>query len=249
MKSFYEYLKETEKTYAYKVKTLYPLDEERMKLLEKAFVRYGIVSIDGPFESVTELNPLDFEKVKYATVFIVDVVTKIPVSPYYMIKQLKSVLEIPERQLVVRSVNDPLELETQEIQDRYEFDAIQQNNDLERCALMSTEPDYIEVDPASIEVAYGDEYNQKFLKKLASEENKEDRYGILKSLKRDDAEFNKDIKDIVNPVYDDFTDEEPNKASQWGEYVASNKERTRLLKNKKGEKFRVVSTKGKNNHD
>lgn len=252
MKSFYEYLKETEKTYEYIVKTLFPLDAERMRLLESAFVRYGIISVEGPIESVTELNPLDFEKVKYATVFIVNVKTKIPVSPYYMRHQLKSILEMPERQLVVRGINEPIELETKEIQDRYEFDNIQQTDGLKRAALMSTDPDYIEIDPESIEVPYGDEYNRKFLQKLANEASidKEEKYGILKWLdKRDNAEFNKDITDIVNPVYTDFTDKQPAKTSTRGEYLTADKERTRLVKNNKGEKYRIVSTKGKNNHD
>lgn len=248
MKSLYEYLAETEKTFEYKVKTLWPLDDEKMSLLERVFSRYDIVSLDGPYESVTELNPLDFKNVKYATVFIVNVTTKMPLSPYYTMQKLRSVFEIPEGQIVVRGSNEPIEQETIEMQDKREFDQMAIDNDLVRSPLMSTSPIYQEHDYNSEEVPYGDEFNKKFLKKLANEDDaKPEKYGILKWLeKKDDAYFNKGI-DCVNPIYDNGDKEEPDHTGMRGEYRQADKERTRLYMDKNGKKVLAISNKGKNN--
>ena len=249
MKSFYEYLADTEKTFEYKVKTLWPLDEEKMELLERVFSRYDVVAIDGPYESVTELNPLDFKNVKYATVFIVNVTTKVPVSPYYTMQKLRSVFEIPEGQIVVRGINEPIEQETLEIQDKKAFDIMAIEDDLTRAPLMSTSPIYAEHDYSAEEVPYGDKFNNKLLNKLANEADAQpEKYGILKWLdQRDDAAFNRDIEGIVNPVYDGGDNEQPDHTGMRGEYRQADKERTRLYVDKDGKKVLAISNKGKNN--
>lgn len=169
MKSFHEYLAESVKEYQYRIKSIVPIDDAFLDRLETVLRKYDIVDVSSPKRTMVQKNPLDFKDIGHAEVYIVDVTTRIPASSYIMLQELRGVLNIPEKYLVVRGTNEPLELQTQAIQAFAEIEAEASEKGLTQAPLLDASPDYEEVDyDAQPEPAYGDAYNKKFLNYLGN---------------------------------------------------------------------------------
>lgn len=171
MKTFAQYLAESTKEYTYRVKTVVPIDDKFLDRLETVLRKYNIVDVSAPKKTIIQNNPLDFKDIGHAEVFIVDVTTRIPASSYIMQQELRGVLNIPEKYIVVRGKNEPIEIETMGIQAAQEIEAEAKEKGLTPAPLLSAEPTYQEVDyDAQKDPAYGDEYNKKFLNYLKNVE-------------------------------------------------------------------------------
>jgi hypothetical protein len=155
MKSFYHYLAESDKSYQYRVKAVVPMDAQFVETVKKTLFKYNVQEVSKPKKTPIQRSPLDFREFENAEVWILDITTKVPASSYVLATELRGALKLVDRMLIVRGVNEPVELEAQAIEEIHK--------DTE--ALL-TDSEYKEAQPVE-EVAFGDTYNTRFLDYLA----------------------------------------------------------------------------------
>lgn len=165
---FRQLLEESETEYSYRIKTIVELNDEQMASLENILQKYELISMEKPFKTVMHQHPLDFADVEHAEVFIIDVKTHLPVSAYVLQQELRAVLRIPEKYIVVRTDNDPMEVETSRQQALQQIEQEAREKGFEPASLLSVESEYPEAEYSIPgEEMYGDQYNSKFLEYLA----------------------------------------------------------------------------------
>ena len=218
-RSFKAYLQDTAREYHVRVKTIVPLDDDQMQQIERVMAKYVVTDISKPVKTIMQKNPLDFQDIRNAEVYIVDVKTELPVSAYVLQQELKLAMLIPEKYIVVRSVNDPLEIENQRIAAKSEINMKSVDDGLEPTSRLSTNPEYDEDEKLDSEdAAYGDEYNTKFLQTLKQIQDSRpfkhvrfeqdlDQAGTVDDAHnmQDTTDFNHD-KDSVKPDYKSYAD-------------------------------------------
>jgi hypothetical protein len=224
MKSFYQYLAESVKEYRYRIKSVVPMDDNFISTVKKALFKYNVTSVSAVKKTPMQNAPLDFRDVGSAEVHIIDIVTTVPASSYVLATGLHSALQLSPKFLIVRGENEPVELEAEAIENRKEptGEAL-----LDDATMKEAE--------ATVEVAYGDEYNKKFLNYLAKTkaENEDAEVPAIEEVKKvakfswlnpkdstvaDD--FNKD-QDTVKPVHVNSVKgkaEKPSKTAVHGNY-------------------------------
>ncbi len=201
MKTYLEYLLESDREYHFRIKSIEPLEEDEMDRLERVLRKYELRDITGPRKTIIQEHPMDFYNIQNAEVYIVDAVLGVPQSSYILQQELRENLGVTEGYLVVRGDNDPLEIETQrrnmdrEIRDQVE------KGEFRKAALLDTEPGYPEseygVDGKEL---FGTEYNSKFLNTLAqvsaTRENGivEPKNGLFNWLEKDIDRDNEELK-------------------------------------------------------
>lgn len=206
-KNFYQYLAESRKSYKYRLRTVVELNDDSLKIIENVLDNYDPISISEITKTILQEAPLDFPNFSMVEVYILDIVTAVPVSDYILQEKLRAALNIPESAMNLRMFNDPTELETMRLDDYSNWDDVKE-------PMLSTDVNYHEYNyDADKEPAYGDEYNKKFLAYLAAV--KRDRAevdatvqpenevkGMFTWMKNsDEAENFNDEYDTVQPVY------------------------------------------------
>lgn len=167
MKKFSTILKESKKEYHFRVKFVADV-EDQIDKIEKVFQKYDLIDISKPKKTILQNHPLDFVALDNAEIFIVDVVTGLPASSYVVHIELAGRLGLPEKFIVVRGDNDPLEIETDRINAKREIEQKIKSGELERKALLDT-TDYYDYEKGDYEPAFGNEFSQKFLDYMAKE--------------------------------------------------------------------------------
>jgi hypothetical protein len=253
MKSFYEYLAESVKVYSYRIKAIVEMDEEFLKGLEAVLRKYDVVSISKVKKTISQKNPMDFNHVKNAEVWMLDVKTHIPVSSTILQNEIHGGLKLPGSSLVVRGEHEAIELLNTAglVADAMAKEA--NGRDLKPAALLN-DAEYSEAVPP--EVGYGDEYNKKFLAYLAQiaadREVTEVAPANAKPAKfawlapDADADFNKD-HDTVKPVHRGTrkpgkATEAPAKVDSNGAYDDTEKTFVKNFTDKDGKKVKVERT-------
>jgi hypothetical protein len=196
MKNFYQYLAESTREFSYKIRTVFPLDEVAMLKVNRILARYSPISIIQN-RTLLHTDPVDFPSVAMAEVYILDILTAIPASSMILQDELRGALNIPAEYIVVRGINEPLELEVELM-----------NSPLPDSPLLGT--DY----PASDEPqAFGDEYNQRLLDYLAKvaatrktidpliEPQNQDRTKLFSFLNTEVSDLYNDDRPGVKPVH------------------------------------------------
>lgn len=165
----------TEQTYHYRVKTVVELDDVAMAHIERAVAKYVPVNISPVMKTIYQRHPLDFTGIDHGEVFIVDLEFEYPASAYVLQQELRFALNIPEKFIVVRGDNDPLEMETQRLNAKNDLEAEAELKGLKKDALLN-HGDYPEAEKVEAKDYYGDEYNARlsaYLKKIADERDNE----------------------------------------------------------------------------
>lgn len=233
MKNFFQYLAEATKEYEYRIRTIVPITDVSMAKLKKVLDKYNLISISDPKKTILQDSPLDFPNVGMAEVYIVDIKTGVPASSEVLLQELRGALNIPWSKIVVRSKNDPMEIETQ-IQNSEDKGL----KDSDQDPLLSTDPAYKEYNLSLDEPpSFGDDYNKKFLAYLARvaaerkeveavvqpENMKKSSFGLMSELNKDADDFNKDY-DTPKPVPVNRADKsapEPADVSNEGSFITS----------------------------
>lgn len=227
MKSFYQYLAESAKTYKFRVKTVNQIDDHFISTLKRALFKYDVKSVGSPKKLMAQKVPMDFASYPMAEIWILDIEIGVPASSYVLAVELRQALQLMDSMLVVRGENEPVEIEAQKIEEIHKDD--------EHGALLN-DAEYGEAMPPK-EVAFGDEYNKKLLNYLAQQ--KADREALEVSAidevkknskfswltKKDTVvgdDFNKDF-DTVKPVHSNSKKagtkaEKPNLTANPGNY-------------------------------
>lgn len=219
VKSFQDYIKDNHREYHVRIKTVAPLDDEAMGYVERVLQKYVPIDITAPVKTILQKHPLDFQDIRNAEVWIVDVVTELPASAYVLQQELKLALALPEKYLVVRAANDPLEIETQRMNSRDEIDMEAMEQGLSPASRLSTHESYDDDELGELEnPVYGDDYNKKFLEVLAQVASERVVYDAKPT--SEDLDTGKTVADEpdVGPA-DNFNDgyDEPKPVSKYSE--------------------------------
>jgi hypothetical protein len=172
MDSFKQILLENTREYGYRLKFALPgLSTEQLDCLEGHLgSKYELLNMSKPRTTILQMNPLDFPNIPWTEVTIVDVVLGRPVSYYVLQYELRDILHLPENFIVVRSENEPTELETQRIDAHAEAESEAKDKGLARAPLLSTDSVYHEEEfTPDARNYYGDDYNLTFKKYLAAQ--------------------------------------------------------------------------------
>jgi hypothetical protein len=170
-----EYLAKTERTFNYRIKTVVPLEDDFMDIIERTLAKYVPLNIGRVHKTILQQHPLDFPGVDNAEVYFVDVTLTLAASSYILQQDIRYALKIPEKFIVVRGENEPTEVETQRLNAFADMEAEAAKKGLKVAALIDT-PEYPEGQEVTATDYYGDEYNSRltgYLAKLASERDLE----------------------------------------------------------------------------
>lgn len=263
-KNFKVYLEEGQKEYHFRLKTVVELADEQIDNLERVLAKYDLRDMSKPTKTIIQEHPLDFQDIMNKEVFIVDFVTGLPASAYILLQEIRRNLNIPEKYIVVRTDNDPLEIETQRLKFSQEMGDEANDKGLTRESLLGTDsvyPDNEHLEDGG--TLYGDEYNTKFkeyLAQVSSSRQAEDvdppnpLFSWLDMAEESPftgnvGDFNEMIKDAPKPVakWDvdpkaDTTENQEFRSDQWN-YDDDAKEHKRAYRDSKTGKRTVLSRK------
>lgn len=153
MKTFREYLTESQKIYTHKVKIAGPLIDDFEKKLKEALTSFEPVDIKKESETPIQQVPMDFPDLRNQEVSIFSVSTEYPITPPELTNIIKE-FDIRENYVIVRNSMDPSEV-----------DQITKDQLLTDETLL-TNTNYEEIENANFDDHYGDKYNENFLKDL-----------------------------------------------------------------------------------
>ena len=148
MKTFYEYLAESNKEYALRIKFATDISEAMLDRMETHLEKYGVKEITKPKKTIAQSNPMDFAESRGREVTIVDFVLDYPVVSDVLRDEICEATGLSRTHVVVRSPND---------EPMNEEEAKSKLEDSEYSDAAKIEP----------EKHYGDVYNSKFTEELA----------------------------------------------------------------------------------
>jgi len=157
MKTFYEYLAESNKEYALRIKFATDISEAMLDKMETHLEKYGVKEITKPKKTIAQSNPMDFAESRGREVTIVDFVLDYPVVSDVLRDEICEATGLSRTHVVVRSPED---------EPMNEEEAKSKLEDSEYSDAAKIEP----------EKHYGDVYNSKFteeLSKVRAERKKE----------------------------------------------------------------------------
>jgi len=178
-KAFKDYIQEQEKVYSFRIKTVEPIGDEEMTYIERVLSKYVLLDITAPVKTIMQKHPLDFKEIQNSEVWIIDFKCGLPISAYVLRQELKLALTFSENHIIVRSDNDPLEVETQMLNAKDDVDAAAHEKQLSPSSRLSTNSAYDEDERGDLdEPMFGNEYNSKFIETLAKIASERERFGI-----------------------------------------------------------------------
>lgn len=161
-----KFIADSEKHYHLRLKTVVPLEDKEMDRIERVVAKYNPISISRPKKTILQKAPLDFDReVENAEVWMVDMVFGLPADPIVIREDIRKALNAPIKYVVVRTQNDPTEIETLRLNAIEEINAEAKKRNLVPEALLNTQPEFIEGNGDSEDGThlFGNEYNNAFL--------------------------------------------------------------------------------------
>ncbi len=152
MKTFKEYLTESQKHYDFKIKIAGDMAAEQESTLKTCLERFVTNSFKKSGKTPIQELPLDFPNVKNMEVSIYEVSLGYPTTQHELTEFVAQALKINRSHVVVRRPGEPSE--------EYQTPAESREG-----ALLN-DPDYKESPNANFEDYYGDKYNSGFVKEL-----------------------------------------------------------------------------------
>jgi len=200
-----QYIAESEKKFSYRIKSVADLPSG-FEQIKRFLQRYNLIDIKKPKKTIMQKNPLDFESVPNAEVYIMDVTLGLPISSYVIQRELVGVLGLPGDYLVVRGENDPVEQQVIAGDQSADIKKQAEKKDLSPAALLGTDSQYPEAEQtADGSNYYGNSYNSRLLDYL--EKQSQERVEAMKvdapaplfkwldmPKPEVDSDFNRDIK-------------------------------------------------------
>lgn len=109
MKSFLEYLTESKKVYAFKIKVAGDLDSNFDKKLKDCLTKFSIAKVGAGKRTPIQEVPLDFPDNKNSSVTIYEVETDYPVTAHQLQHEIADICDVDAKNIRVRSNNEPSE--------------------------------------------------------------------------------------------------------------------------------------------
>jgi len=220
MKSIKQYITESSAEYAYVIKIAKEVDPSVVSEIEAYLENYGLCYI-GKLEKIID-DKFDFFDVAEKSVHCIKFITTTPLSSYIVQQQIRSILNIPEKYIVVRTATEPVELYAEYDAFKNEADRKAKEDGLQSGPLLSISRFYDDAEQPIVNNIFGDEYNKKFLNYLANIKNTRSSTEVdepaplfgwiaMNKIDNDDVEmvdFNAHI-DTPKPVYDNGSENAP----------------------------------------
>jgi len=152
MKTFTEYLTESQKRYDFKIKIAGEMSSDHETALKTCLERFVTNSFKKAGKTPIQQLPLDFPSVKNVEVNIYEVSLDYPATQHELTEIVAQALKRHSSHIVVRRPGEPSE--------EYQTPAP------ERKGALLDDPNYSEAPNAKFEDYYGDKYNTGFVKEL-----------------------------------------------------------------------------------
>ena len=174
MKTFKEYLAESQKTYDFRIKIAGDVDAKIEKSMKTALEKFGVESYKKQGKSVVQEHPLDFPQLKNEALNIYDTSLNYPINAEGLRDYLRDYLDIDFSHLKVRKPGEPTEQYQEPKDETYET--------------RLTDAEYKDAPKIKGEEYYGDKYNMSMLKALMDADTgpKKDRTADPEGGKADD---------------------------------------------------------------
>lgn len=106
MKSFANFLTESQKQYAFRIKLACECSKEQMEALKTALDKYKVAAISEPKETPIAETHTGFEHLKNVKISIIDVLTNYPCNPVQIREIIRGALTIPESHIMVTTTGE-----------------------------------------------------------------------------------------------------------------------------------------------
>jgi hypothetical protein len=165
MKNFRDYLEESVKDHNYVIKFSQQPTEEQVQIIGKWLKRYELKSITHP-EKVP-IDHKDFIDIPNKDVYMMAFTIGTPCVSYILQQDLRLCTNIPEKYIVVRAANEPIERYAEyDVWSRLADKAAAQDGDT-HAARLSTNREYNAAEQPPAGPLFGNEYNKNLLTYLA----------------------------------------------------------------------------------
>lgn len=156
---FKNFLLKAEKTFKFRIKSMMPLCDDKMDVMEKVLFKYRPVSVSAPKKTMFHTNPLGYTGAKHGEIWFTDVELSVPVTA--------SILELAIREAygfdkVDGTIRAFAEGDVQEADDESECCPEEAEEEIEERGALMTNENYEEVEEADFSEFYGDDYNSSF---------------------------------------------------------------------------------------
>jgi hypothetical protein len=152
MKTFKNYLTESQKKYDFRIKIAGEFTTEQESALKKSLDKYALSDWKKTAKTPIQELPLDFPQVKNCEVNIYEVTLDYPSTQHELTEYISNCCGISKTHLAVRRPGEPSE-EYQHVEEKRE-------------GALLDDPEYKEAGNPKFDDYYGDKYNSNFLKEL-----------------------------------------------------------------------------------
>jgi hypothetical protein len=160
MKSLKEYLTESQKTYAFRIKVAGPLPEDFASKVKNKLDKWSCSKFEKSGGSPIQPSSIEFPNLTNVEVSVFEAECCYPVTPQEISAMIRETTGMTESCFKVRNANDP-----------YEDQATDLNIEKSGKAFLN-DPNYSEAPKVKVKDYFGDDFNKSFLRDLASESKK-----------------------------------------------------------------------------
>jgi hypothetical protein len=150
MPTLLEYINQLQQEHRYRIKMAFQPTDRQLEVLERHMKKYDALEVSRPEKLMLQAQPMDFPQLGGHEIVIVDVVTRLPISPPSLEAELRGLLFVREGVLKVFGRDEPIEQQIEAEKAEGEYVPL-----LGSDGAASTEQDLV-----------GDKYNQALLKDL-----------------------------------------------------------------------------------
>lgn len=152
MPTLLEYINQLQREHRYRVKMAFQPTDRQLESLERHMKKYDALEVGRAEKLMLQAQPMDFPKLAGHEIVIVDVVTRLPVSPPVLEVELSNMLSVPKGSLKVFGRDEPVEKQMEAEPATGEYKA-------------KVGEDYTEAEANAVcaDEAAGDKYNQDML--------------------------------------------------------------------------------------
>ena len=151
MPTLLEYINQLQREHRYRVKMAFQPTERQLESLERHMKKYDALEVGRSEKLMLQAVPMDFPQLGGHEIVIVDVVTRLPVSPPVLENELRSLMYVADGMLKVFGRDEPIEQQ------------IEAEDDVNTEAKLCSDYSEAEANKVSADKAAGDKYNQEML--------------------------------------------------------------------------------------
>ncbi len=176
MKKFRHYLAESSREHHYALKLSINPTDDQLDKIETYLKKFDLIDISNPVK--LERDTVDFPGTSDHSIYQIHLTLGMSISQYHLMQQLKSILNIPEDFIVVRSSNEPMQVYAEEQESNGPAHDPINPEGKSSASRLSTDPAYDDDEQPLVTDIFGDEYNKKLLDYLRSvaDDRKPDHY-------------------------------------------------------------------------